>query len=145
MRFFRLFGILLEIVFFRSGYYGFDFPLRPVLPQDQHLMSWLFYQFMYVAVAEEVFFRGYLQKNILGFINTVIPRWRTMQCCLAIVISSACFAAAHMIIHESALSVLIIVPGLILGWVYFRTNSLLAPILFHGIANASYYWMVGIL
>jgi len=29
-------------------------------------------------------------------------------------------------------------PGLILGWLFIRTGSLLAPILFHGLANTFY-------
>jgi len=126
-------------------FYGLNFPLRPVLPKDQQLTSWLFYQFMYVAVAEEFFFRGFLQGSVLDLLTRAIPRRRSLQCCLSIVISAVCFAAAHMIVHESALSALIIAPGLILGWLYIKTNSLLAPILFHGIANAGYYFLAGIL
>ncbi len=29
-------------------------------------------------------------------------------------------------------------PGLLLGWLFLRTGSLLSPILFHGLANVSY-------
>lgn len=39
-------------------------PLCPVIP-EKRWFSWSVYQFMYVAVAEEMFFRGYLQSNIL--------------------------------------------------------------------------------
>lgn len=120
---------------------GIDFPLHPVLPQNHHLASWLFYQFMYVAVAEELFFRGFLQGSVLTLLTTAIPKRRTLQCGISVVISAVCFAAAHMIMQESTLPVVIIAPGLILGWLYIKTDSLLAPILFHGIANASYYFM----
>lgn len=122
-------------------FYGLSFPLRPILAQDQRLVNWLFYQFMYVAVAEEIFFRGFLQSSILSFFVIAIPKRRSLQCCLSVIISAGCFALAHMVIHESALSVLIIAPGLILGWLYIKTGSLLAPILFHGIANATYYFL----
>ena len=122
-------------------YYGLDFPLRPALPQNHHLASWLFYQFMYVAVAEELFFRGFLQGSVLSLLTTAIPKRRTLQRGISVVISAVCFAAAHMIMQESTLPVVIIAPGLILGWLYIKTDSLLAPILFHGIANASYYFM----
>ncbi|NIO62963.1 MAG: hypothetical protein GTO35_10480, partial [Gammaproteobacteria bacterium] len=37
--------------------FGLGLPLQPVHPKEQGWISWLFYQFMYVAVAEEVFFR----------------------------------------------------------------------------------------
>lgn len=123
-------------------FYGFNFPLQPVLPQDQQLASWLLYQFMYVSVAEEVFFRGFLQSSVQRYLAAAIPKRRLLQCCLSVIISAVCFAAAHMIMQESVLSILIIIPGLIMGWLYIKTNSLLAPILFHGIANAGYYLMV---
>jgi membrane protease YdiL (CAAX protease family) len=29
-------------------------------------------------------------------------------------------------------------PGLVLAWLFIRTRALLAPILFHGLANVSY-------
>ena len=125
--------------------YGLNLPLRPILPQNQELVSWLFYQFMYVAVAEEVFFRGFLQSNILRLMNTVVPERHTMQCRVSIVISAACFAAAHIILQGRLISVLTFLPGLILGWLCIRTRSLLAPILFHGIANISYYLIAGVL
>ncbi len=124
---------------------GLNLPLRPVLPQNQELVSWLFYQFMYVAVAEEVFFRGFLQSNILRLMNTLLPDRHTMQCWVSIVISAACFAAAHIILQGRILSILTFLPGLILGWLCIRTKSLLAPILFHGIANMSYYLIAGVL
>jgi hypothetical protein len=125
--------------------YGFNLPLRPLLLRNQEWFSWLFYQFMYVAVAEEVFFRGFLQGNILRLMNPVMARQRTLQHWVSIVISAACFAAAHMIVQGQIISVLTFLPGLVLGWLFIRTKSLLAPILFHGLANMSYYVMVGIL
>lgn len=125
--------------------YGLNLPLRPILPQNQELVSWLFYQFLYVAVAEEVFFRGFLQSNILRLMNTLVPQRHTMQCCISIAISAACFAAAHIILQGRIISVLTFLPGLILGWLSIRTKSLLAPILFHGIANMSYSLIAGAL
>ena len=99
---------------------------------------------MYVAVAEEVFFRGFLQGNILRLMNTVMTRRHSLQRWISIVISAACFAAAHMIVQGQIISVLTFLPGLVLGWLFIRTKSLLAPILFHGLANMSYYVMAGV-
>jgi len=119
--------------------YGFNLPLRPVLPAGQSWVCWLFYQFMYVAVAEEVFFRGYVQDNILRLTSAVMEKRRTLQCWVSIVVSAACFAVAHMIIQGQIISVLTFLPGLIFGWLFVRTRSLLAPILFHGLANVCYF------
>ena len=125
-------------------FYGLNFPLRPILPQNQEWVSWIFYQFMYVAVAEEVFFRGFLQGNILRLMNTVMARRPALRRWVSIVISAACFAAAHIILQGRIISVLTFLPGLVLGWLFIRTKSLLAPILFHGLANMSYYVMAGV-
>lgn len=116
-------------------------PLQSVPPTEQGWISWLFYQFMYVAVAEEVFFRGYVQDNILKMINPDknvqyrFGRW------LSIVLSAACFAVAHIMVQGRIALLLTFLPGLVLGWLFIRTKSLLAPILFHGLANTCYCLM----
>jgi membrane protease YdiL (CAAX protease family) len=112
-----------------------------VLPRDQRWFGWLFYQFMYVSVAEEVFFRGYLQGNILRLANIAGQGPVARREMVSIVLSAACFALAHAAVQGGIASVLTFVPGLILGWLFVRTKSLLAPILFHGLANISYCLM----
>lgn len=121
-------------------YCGLELPLRAVTPPAQGWFSWLFYQFMYVAVAEEVFFRGYVQDNILRSASAIVQERRRLLQWISIIISAACFAAAHMIIQGEIISVLTFLPGLVLGWLFVRTRSLLAPILFHGLANVYYLW-----
>ncbi len=146
---------------------GLNLPLRPVLPEGQNLAYWIFYQFMYVAVAEEVFFRGYVQGNILRLIRTVeseqyrLQQSPTLQSrrrsiamatgrygdgmWISILLSAACFAAAHIIVQGQIISVWTFLPGLILGWLFIRTKSLLAPILFHGLANICYFMIAIVL
>jgi membrane protease YdiL (CAAX protease family) len=123
---------------------GLHLPLRPVPPQGQGWVGWLLYQFMYVAVAEEVFFRGYVQNNILKSTSAIIQERRKPLQWVSIIISAACFAAAHIIVQGEIISVLIFLPGLILGWLFIRTRSLLAPILFHGLANTYYFCVASV-
>jgi membrane protease YdiL (CAAX protease family) len=124
--------------------YGLEIPLRPGLPQNQSWLTWLFYQFMYVAVAEEVFFRGYVQANIQQMMNTARWRNRRLKQWITISISAACFAAAHIIVQGQIISVLTFLPALIYGWLFIRTRGLLAPILFHGLANTCYCLMTAV-
>jgi len=119
-------------------FFGLGLPLQPVQPKEQGWVGWLFYQFMYVAVAEEVFFRGYVQSNILKLTNPGKDSQCRRRKWLSIILSAACFAAAHIIIQGRVILVLTFLPGLILGWLFIRTKSLLAPILFHGLANTCY-------
>ena len=121
--------------------FGLGLPLHPEPPKEQGWISWLFYQFMYVAVAEEVFFRGYVQNNILRLTNAGEGNQSRLWKWLSIVLSAACFAVAHMIIQGRAIFALTFLPGLVLGWLFIRSRSLLAPILFHGLANTCYFVM----
>ena len=121
--------------------FGLGLPLQPVQPNEHGWVSWLFYQFMYVAVAEEVFFRGYVQSNILRLTNPGKDGQRRLWKWLSIVLSAACFAVAHIIIQGRIILALTFLPGLICGWLFIRTRSLLAPILFHGLANTCYLLM----
>ena len=123
---------------------GVVLPLRPVPAQNQQFVAWLFYQFMYVAVAEEVFFRGYIQSNILRSLQVSTPRSCIAAQWITIGISAAFFAGAHVITQGTIISGLTFFPGLVLGWLFARTKSLLAPILFHGIANTSYFVMAAV-
>ena len=124
--------------------YDIGLPLPPVLPQEHGWVGWLFYQFMYVAVAEEVFFRGYVQSNILRLAGPVIGGRPRLTEWASIAISAVCFAVAHVIVQGQIVSVLTFLPGLVLGWLFVRTKSLLAPILFHGLANVCYVVIMGL-
>jgi len=124
---------------------GLELPLRPVRALEQNWLCWSFYQFMYVAVAEEVFFRGYVQSNVLRLLNKTKSEQLEQPQWTSVVISAACFATAHIIIQGQMISALIFLPGLILGWLFIRTKSLLAPILFHGLANVYYCLVAAVL
>ena len=126
---------LLGFWLLKSG--GLESPLQPVLPENQHCLCWVCYQFLYVAVAEEVFFRGYLLSNILRLTSAIKCR-PGLQIWVSMVLSAACFAAAHIIIQGQIIAVLTFLPGLALAYLFVRTKSLLAPILFHGLANTFY-------
>jgi membrane protease YdiL (CAAX protease family) len=142
-------------------------PLRPIIPERQDWLAWLLYQFFYVAVAEEVFFRGYVQANVMRLVEMnhglrppvgagddmtaecglnvpVAADDREIRHSIAIIpilVSAGCFALAHVVVQGQITSVLTFLPGLVLAWLFFRTGTLLAPILFHGLANVSYALM----
>jgi membrane protease YdiL (CAAX protease family) len=53
-------------------------------------------------------------------------------------LSATCFAVAHVIVQGQVTSIVTFLPGVLMAWLFIRTRSLLAPILFHGLANATY-------
>jgi len=120
---------------------GLPIPLRPAIAEQDDWVSWLFYQFLYVAVAEEVFFRGYVQANAMRLLAGRPWRSKAVQQSIVLIISAACFAFAHVIVQGRMISLLTFLPGLLLAWLFIRTRSLLAPIIFHGLANVAYGMM----
>jgi membrane protease YdiL (CAAX protease family) len=126
-------------------YMGLGFPLQPVLPKGQPLLIWMLYQLLYVAVAEEVFFRAFVHNNLLAILSPGSSDSRFGKIWLSIFLSAACFAIAHIVISGQLIAAVTFVPGIVLGWLFIRTKCLLAPILFHGLANICYLAMVNML
>jgi len=129
---------------FLLKYYEVQLPLCPVFPEKRWL-SWLVYQFMYVAVPEEAFFRGYLQNNTLCLLTVTTKINVAFSQPMSIIISAVIFAIFHSLLLGNVISIITFFPGLILGWLFVKTESLLAPILFHGLANAGYGFIATVL
>jgi membrane protease YdiL (CAAX protease family) len=84
----------------------------------------LAFSFTFVPVAEELFFRGFLQNAFRARLPWTV----------AIVIQSLIFGFVHTFgtVHSVAASVM----GLILALVYEWRKTLITPILIHGLSNA---------
>jgi membrane protease YdiL (CAAX protease family) len=119
-------------------------PLSPIIPEERWF-SWLAYQFMYVAVAEEIFFRGYFQCNVLSLLTMSVQKSRAFLEIIGIIISATVFAISHCLILGSVMPIITFLPGLILGWLLVKTKSLLTPVLFHGLANVFYGLIIAML
>ena len=75
-----------------------------------------------VAIAEEVFFRGYLMP---AFGN---------------VVTSVLFALVHLFVRPTLGSLLTFFPSLFLGYLFLRSGSIIAPILAHTGMNLLFLW-----
>ncbi len=95
----------------------------------------------YVAVgilaplAEEVVFRGAILRTLLGIMSKK-NHW------VAIMISAAIFGAVHC---NQAQFINALLMGLLLGWMYYRTGSLVPGILFHWVNNTMAYVLANIM
>jgi len=125
-------------------HYHVQLPLCPVVP-DGKWFSWLVYQFLYVAVAEETFFRGYVQSNILLLLTMAVQKKPVLLELLSVISAAVIFALSHSVLLGSTQAALTFFPGLIFGWIFIKTKSLLAPILLHGLANAGYGFIAVVL
>jgi membrane protease YdiL (CAAX protease family) len=122
---------------FLLKHYKVPLPMCPIVPEKRWL-SWLVYQFMYIAISEEVFFRGYLQSNIYYLLTLTLQKNAAFLALMSVTISAGIFAVFHSMLLGNILAIITFIPGLILGWLFFKTKSIFAPILFHGLANVSY-------
>ena len=112
-------------------------PLLPVMSQ-QELPGWILYQFLYIAVSEELFFRGFLQGRLLKLNIWTTKEGEVSWQRLTVVISAMVFALAHMLILGETYAAITFFPGLLFGWLFLKTRSLLTPVIFHGLANTVY-------
>ena len=93
-------------------------------------------EILVVAVPEEFFFRGYLQRR---FEMASQKKWKLLGATLGAgwLVSSVLFAASHSLVSPALWHAGIIFPGLAFGWLRARTGSLIVPVLYHALCNVS--------
>jgi membrane protease YdiL (CAAX protease family) len=116
---------------FRFGFkarFQFHFPLNPA-----GLVMW---QFLGVALPEEVFFRGWLQ----GRLNQLLGRaWPIPGAMIGpgLLISALAFALAHLLVKPDPVRLLVFFPALLFGYFREREGSVLVPVIAHALGNIS--------
>ena len=82
------------------------------------------------AVAEEIFFRGWMQPVLR----------RRYSAAVSIVAVNLVFAPLHLIAAPYLISLLTFFPGLIMGWLRERYGNILPSIIFHFLGNVWAIW-----
>lgn len=119
--------------FVRSPFAWFNWLLHT--PQaGPWLLKSFFWQFFFVALPEEFFYRGYLQERLNALFS---GRCRLFGTAVGVALpaSSAFFALHHFLITPVPQGLLVFFPALLFGWLWEATGSLLAPGLFHAVCN----------
>jgi membrane protease YdiL (CAAX protease family) len=91
-------------------------------------------QLLLVALPEEFFYRGYLQKRL----EEIYPkRWSFGPFHLSVsnLTTSALFALAHFVVGFDPRRLSVFFPSLMFGWLRDRTGGLAAPIVYHAACN----------
>jgi membrane protease YdiL (CAAX protease family) len=115
--------------------YGLGWRFQTELPSGMpNLILW---QLLGVALPEEVFFRGWLQDRLTQLLP---PRRRLYHANVgpALFLTAALFALAHYLVIPKLHQLLVFFPGVLFGVLRERSQSLLAPILAHALANISF-------
>lgn len=94
----------------------------------QNYSIFMIFSFMFVsALFEELLFRGIVQNLIFVFTESA---W------IAIGMTTLLFLCLHIQYFKKPVMLLnITVPSLVFGWIYFKTNNILAPFFVHFIMN----------
>ena len=108
--------------------------LHPHLRLPPDFLMLVAAQLIVVALPEELFFRGYLQTRLE---EAFPPRFRLWGAPVggAWVATAAVFALGHFFVTFEPQMLTRFFPGLVFGWMYARTRSILAGTLFHASCN----------
>ena len=83
------------------------------------------YMFLFVGIGEELLFRALIQRDLIGAFG-----WKW-----GLVGASLMFAIMHLTWRSIPELGFVFIAGLILGFLYWKTKSLVAPIVAHGANN----------
>jgi len=99
----------------------------PAFPafEFKYLLRDLVYMLAFVALGEELLFRGLLQRDLI----------KALGLKQGIILTSLLFAVMHLTWRSIPELIFVFFVGLLLGYVYHKTKSLTAPIVMHGIGN----------
>lgn len=110
---------VVAVLSFLLGFVQFDFKI------PDSLWIWIPTNLLFVCLAEEAFFRGFIQKNLMQMFSKIkFGNW------WAIGIASVLFGLAHYT-GGSKYMILAMISGVGYGWVYERTRRIEASILTH--------------
>jgi membrane protease YdiL (CAAX protease family) len=130
---------------FVLGYYVFWgwFVGRTIIPfSGDALLSTGIWALVGIALPEEVFFRGWMQSRLGEFYDGGV-KILGAKIGPAILISSALFTLTHLVTNPDPIRLAVFFPSLIFGWLRARTGSVLAPVLFHWLADLAVILLEG--
>ncbi len=105
---------------------------RLFLPDDT--ASLMAYHLLFVAIPEELYYRGYVQSRLD---EVWAPRWRIVGATLGPgwLVTCVVFALGHSLVVFQWWHVFIVFPSLVFGWMRARTGGVMAGAFFHAACN----------
>jgi membrane protease YdiL (CAAX protease family) len=104
------------------------------LAAPPHLLDDVSGQLVVIALPEEAFFRGYLQSSLDALWP---PRVRLLGALVgpSLVVTSAIFAAGHVLTDPHPARLAVFFPSLLFGWLRARTGGIGPGVLVHAACN----------
>jgi membrane protease YdiL (CAAX protease family) len=91
----------------------------------KYLFRDLFYMVAFVGIGEELLFRGLIQRDMIGLLGW---KWGLLG-------ASLMFGVMHLTWRSIPELAFTFLAGMLFGYLYYRTRSLTAPIIAHGMGN----------
>jgi hypothetical protein len=122
---YSLVGLAIGIVLGTGEY--FILQPAPAFPtfEVKYLLRDMAYMLLFVGIGEELLFRGLIQRDLIGAFGW---KWGLLG-------ASLLFAVMHLTWRSMPELGFVFIAGLILGFLYWKTKSLVAPIVAHGVNN----------
>jgi len=97
-------------------------------------------QLFLISLAEEIFFRGWLQSRLKKF---SVSKWPVLGAKLGWpwLLTAILFAISHSLITVQWWHFAIFFPALVFGWLREKTGGIVAPTLFHCACNLTAIWI----
>ena len=118
---------LIFILALASGKVHWD----PKLPS--YTLLWMLTNLLFVCIAEEAFFRGFLQRQL-----ALLWKDRPLRQTLPLVLASFLYGLSHFA-GGSLYVAFVTLAGLYYGWAYQKTGCIEASILLHFLVNAAHF------
>jgi membrane protease YdiL (CAAX protease family) len=114
------------------------YPVRPTLQWTWPESLWMLvgYHIFFVAIPEEMFYRGWMQSRLDEVFG---KRWSVLGTTVGpgLLITCVLFALGHSIVVLQWWHLFIVVPSLAFGWLRERTGGIVAGALFHAWCNVT--------
>ncbi len=120
-----LIGLLLGIPLGVVEYFIITPPAAFPTFEIKYLMRDLVYMVFFVGLGEELLFRGLIQRDMMNLLGW---KWGLLG-------ASLMFGVMHLTWRSIPELGFTMFAGLVFGYIYYRTRSLTAPIIAHGIGN----------
>ncbi|MGL4806341.1 MAG: lysostaphin resistance A-like protein [Bacteroidales bacterium] len=102
--------------------FNLGFNPASLLSKDSNVIYWIFKSIIVAPVLEEILFRGFLQKYL----------YRLKKPFVAILVAALLFSLSHYEINKIFTTFL---GGLLYGFIYYKSGSLLIAIICHSLHN----------
>ena len=135
-------GLIVSIPFaglyhiYQSTLFGFEY--EGLIPSSP--LELIGYHLFFVAIPEEIFYRGYMQTR-LDQIWT--PRWKVFGVMVGpgLLVTSLLFAFGHTLVAFQWWHFSIFFPSLLFGWMRARSGGIIAGAFYHAWANIFVTWL----